>query len=550
MRHKIILLFLALISSTNLFAQTADFVQNEGITSPLHRANIGKITFMSKLIPVAEYKETDFLNAFELKEKSDFNIRVFMDNSLTNYLHRLAPALGADELNKAGNYQFTFYVNGELVYRENLHPGAGLPENKKTKTVFRIPLMSATNEDSWGRFLWNRFMMRGGEEALTSGTHKLRIEIRPYLKTESLKVGDLIAEGQINLIVNKPKIDESRTQPQHIKPNSGFKISGDGYNKEKIKALNQRIAENVFKDITGIVVLKNGELLIEEYFNGANRDTLHDTRSVGKTFASAMAGIALNDGHLKSINQPLSEFYNLKNYENYNAKKETVTIKHLLTMSSGFDGFDFDETSVGNEENMYPQADWVKWTLNLPMAADRNPGEKWFYFTAGVVVLGDIVHKSVPEGLEKYAHRKLFEPLGINNYKWEYTPQKVANTAGGLRMSALDFARFGQLYKNGGKWKGSQIIPADWVNESFTKHQPLPESENEFYGYLFWNKTYKVNNRQYETFYCTGNGGNKIFIFKDVPLVIVVTATAYGKPYGHFQVDRIIERYVLPAVFK
>lgn len=535
------------IFTSVLSAQTTDFIKDDGITSSLHRANVGKITFMEKLIPIENYKETDFLKTFELKENADLNIRVFMANSLTNYLHKLAPEMSADELNKAGNYQFSFYVDSVLIYRENLNAGAGTSENKKLRTVFRVPLISSTNEDSWGRFLWNRFLANGGEDAFSAGKHMLKIEIRPYLKTNSLKVGELIAQGQLEIIVKKPKIEGTQISVQTIKPNSGWQISKGNFNHNKIRELNRKIAEKSFKEIKSIVVIKNSKLLIEQYFNDADRTTLHDTRSVGKTFASAMTGIAIKDGYLKSINQSLGEFYKLKDYQNYNPKKETVTIKSLLTMSSGFEGFDFDDNSIGNEENMYPQNDWVKWTLNLPMA-DRKVGEQWAYFTAGVVVLGDILQKNVPNGLEDYADKKLFKPLGIKNYKWQYTPQKVANTAGGLQMSALDFAKFGQLYKNGGKWKGKQIIPESWVKESLTKYFAVDESSN--YGYLWWNGTYQVGGNDYEFYYCSGNGGNKIFVFKDLPLVVVITATAYNKPYMHQQIDKIMEKYLLPAVLK
>jgi CubicO group peptidase (beta-lactamase class C family) len=115
-------------------------------------------------------------------------------------------------------------------------------------------------------------------------------------------------------------------------------------------------------------------------------------------------------------------------------------------------------------------------------------------------------------------------------------------------MSALDFARFGQLYKNGGRWNGAQIIPRRWVEKSFTKHLALPFGSDGFYGYLFWNTTYRVGGKPFEAFYATGNGGNKIFVFKDQPLVVVITATAYGRPYAHPQVDKIMERFILPAV--
>lgn len=548
MKNKIFCTAVFLLFSYSVFAQNTDLVKTEGVTSDLHRANVGKITFMAKPIPLENYKETDFLKTYELRETGDLNVRVFMANSLTNYLHRLAPALSAEELLKNGNYQFSFFVDGALIYKENLHTGAGLPEAKNTRTSLRVPLISSTNEDSWGRFMWNRFMLNGGAEVLSAGKHLLKIELRPYIKTPELKVGELIAEGDLELAVVKPEIDEKRIAVQEIAPGSGWRVSKDSYDQEKIRRLKRFIAENVFKEITSVVVIKNGELLIEEYFNGATRATLHDTRSVGKSFASTVMGIAINDRFIKSENQTLKDFYDLKKFANYSAKKDSVTIKSLLTMSSGFVGNDDDEDSPGNEEKMYPTADWVKFALDLPMDEQKQIGKNWNYFTAGVVVLGDILQKRVPGGLEKYADKKLFRPLGITNYKWQYTPQKVANTAGGLRMSSLDFAKYGQLYKNGGRWNGKQIIPRDWIEKTFTKRLELPYGG--FYGYLFWNTNFDVNGKLHEAFFATGNGGNKIFIFKDQPLVIVVTATAYGKPYMHFQVNRMMEKYILPAVIR
>ena len=539
---------LVLLFSVSTRAQQADLFKTEGITSELHGANVGKITFMAKPIPIENYRETDFLKTYELKSTGDLNIRVFMGNSLTNYLHRLAPALAPEELLARGNYQFSFFVDNALVYTENLHVGAGLPEAKHTKTVLRAPLMSSTGEDSWGRFMWNRFLLNGGEERLTAGNHLLKIEIRPYLKTTELKIGELIAEGSLPLTVVKPKIDERQIAVRRVAPESGWKVSRAAFDREKIRELNRKIAENLYKEITSIVVIKNGGLLIEEYFNGASRASLHDTRSVGKSFASALMGIAVGEGFIRDENQTLRDFYDLKKFSNYSARKENVTLKSLLTMSSALNGNDDDESSPGNEENMYPTADWVKFALDLPMDDRREVGKTWNYFTAGVVILGDVIDKSVPGGLEKYADRKLFQPLGITRYEWQFTPQKVPSTAGGLRLSALDFAKFGQLYKNGGRWGASQIIPSDWVAKTFSKQIDLPYESGGAYGYLFWNTTFSAGGKSFEAFYATGNGGNKIFVFKDQPLVVVITATAYNRPYAHPQAAKIMEKYILPAV--
>ncbi|MDR0969336.1 MAG: serine hydrolase [Lentimicrobiaceae bacterium] len=508
MTRQIIFSIIISLTSLAVLGQSDDLVKSDSIVYLIHKANIGKIAFMGQTIPIEKFNETDFLNSFELKEKADLNISVFLGNSLTNYLHLLAPQLTADELSKNGNYQFTFFVDDKKTYVENLNIGAGSADSKNQRTVFRVPLISATNEDSWGRFLWNRFLMSGGQEALTSGAHILKIEIRPYLKLTEVLTGQIIAEGQINIIVPEIKINENQVKVQRIKPLKDWEISNDQFDKLKIEELNRKIASKTFKDITSIVVIKDGKLLIEEYFNGASRNSLHDTRSVGKSFASTILGIAIKDNYIKNEMQLLSNFYNLKSFQNYSTPKDSITLKNLLTMSSAFDGSDMNQESPGNEENMYPTKNWVQFTLNLPIDKTKAATPKWDYFTAGVVVIGDIINKSVPNGLEKYAHKNLFLPLGITNYKWQFTPQKVANTAGGLQLRSLDYAKFGQLYKNNGNWKGKQILTQEWVSKSLS-HQ-ITISEGEYYGYLFWNKTYNVENKDYEVSYSSGNGGNKI----------------------------------------
>jgi CubicO group peptidase (beta-lactamase class C family) len=546
-----IFLILFLISAS-LSGQTIDIAKTAGITSEIHKANIGKIIFTSIPVQLSGLKEVDFMKDYVLSNKSDLFITVFMNNSATNYMHQLAPDLSDEELNKQGDYQFNLLVDNKLVYSSNLLPGAPYKRIQDTATIFTKPLINNHSTDNvWSQSFWNRFMNNGGDSALTEGKHLLKMEIRVYVQSGSeIKVGDLIASGSLNINVNRiPVIDLTKISLTPLKPYDGFKVSTENYNKNLIKKLRGYIDEGVFKNISSVVVVKNGKLLIEEYFNEETRDSLHDPRSAGKSISSTITGIAESEGYLKNEEQSLKEFYNLKSYGNYSVQKENISIRDLLTMSSIFDGNDNDYDSPGNEENMYPTPDWVKFTLDLPINLTR-PKDEWHYFTAGVVLLGDILNKTVPGGLEKYADQKLFKPLGIINYKWQYTPQNVPNTAGGIRMNALDFAKYGQLYKNMGKWNGKQIIPEAWVKKTFTKYKSIPGRKNEFYGYLFWNKTYTVNGKAYETFYCAGNGGNKIYVFPDQPLVIVITATAYGATYAHTQEDKMMMEYILPAVIK
>ncbi|KAB1230484.1 serine hydrolase domain-containing protein [Chryseobacterium viscerum] len=544
---KAILLSIFIFTTSLYQGQIKNIVNPEKIESPVQKTHSGKVVFLTQNIALENLKDSDLISSSIFQENGDLNIHAFFENSLINYLHQLEPNWTVDELLKNGNYQFSFYVDGKLIYKEDLNTGAGTPENKKIKTTLRIPLISSKNEDSWGRYLWMRFYMaHDGIDALAAGNHVLKIEIRPYLKASTIKTGPIISEGQINLTVPSQNISENQTVVQPIQPNSGWKTSQEKINTKTIRTLNKKIAENRFKDITGIVVVKEGKLLLEEYFNGSRRDSLQDTRSVGKSFSSALTGIAIKEGYLKSENQPLKEFYDLKQFKNYSSQKDDVTIKSLLTMSSGFDGNDQDSESPGNEENMYPTDNWIKFVLDLPMT-ENTIGKNWNYFTAGVVVTGDILDKTVPQGLEKYADKKLFGPLGITNYKWQFTPQQKPSLAGGLRMKALDFAKFGQLYKNNGVWNGKTILSTDWVKKSLTNYF-ADNTDFEGYGYLFWRKVYTVGNKSYEAFQCSGNGGNKIIMFTKIPVVIVITAQAYNKPYAHQQTDKIVQEYLLPAI--
>lgn len=556
MRNLTITFFLMISVFTQSCGQSSPnlksgFVQYEGPTTQLHEANIGNIVFMTSLKHLHKYDENDFLSSFEIRDESDLTFTAFFDNSLTNYLHELAPDLTADELLQKGNYQFSFYVDEQLIYTENLNLGAGLPDQKNKDTFLRKPLLSSTNIDSWGRFMWMRFFHRnGGEAAIGKGSHTLKIEIRPYLKNDNLIVGDIIAKGQVSIKMAELKaVPEKMKAIQRIQTNSGWELSKDSYYKDKIRALNEKIAQKKFKDITSIVVIKDGKLLIEEYFNGADRSTLHDTRSVGKSFGSTLTGMAIEDGYLTGIDQKLKEFYNLSDFANYSMKKDLVTLKSLMTMSSGFDGSDSNYDSPGNEEKMHPTDDWIKFTLDLAMDESKEIGEKWDYFTAGVVVLGDIIDKSVPNGLEKYADEKLFKPLGIVDYQWQYTPQNKVSLAGGMEMRALDFAKYGQLYKNKGLWNGKQILSADWVQQTMTNYFSETPDQTA-YGFLFWNQVFSVNGKSYEAYLCSGNGGNKVIVFEDEPLVIIITATAYNQPYSHSQVHKMLQEYILPAVVK
>lgn len=506
--------------------------------------------FSKDNVPKTKPEKVNYSKSFTLNKDKFLNIHFTLNKPLIQSLQALAPELTEEQLLEKGNFQFSFLVNEKVVYVENLHKGAGLKASKTEQLSHTIRLVSPKQLDYWGWFMWAKFMkLGGGQDELSEGNHSLSIEVRPYIKQKQLRVGNLLAKGKIAVEVAEIPVDKSLIAIQKIAHTSGWEISNDNFNHQKIEALNRKIAENRFENINGIVVIKEGKLLIEEYFNGETRNSLHDPKSVGKSIASTMLGIAIEENFIKDENTLLKDFYTLQSFNNYSRKKDSVTLKSLLTMSAGFLGDDNDYSSEGNEENMYPTKNWVKFALDLPMQKDKTIGKDFAYFTAGVVVLGDIIHKSVPNGLVSYADKKLFSPLGITNYQWEYTPQKVGNTAGGIRLRAIDFAKYGQLYKNKGLWHGKQILSEQWVKKSFDK-QIKQSLDNGYYGYLFWNKVFTVNNKEYEVSYCSGNGGNKIFIFKDIPFVVVITSSAYNNPNAHANANKMMTDYILPAILE
>jgi CubicO group peptidase (beta-lactamase class C family) len=515
---------------------------NEGeIYDENHRANIGKIAFMTDWISYDDFDEADHLTKVDLNTTTEFNGRMYLDKTITSHLHDLAPTLSVRELCAAGSFQFTFLVDEEPIYVYNLQTGAGSCDYKNEETVFGIPLRGAEEQDHWGRFLWMKFMkLGGGEAALSDGNHLLEVVVRPYLDIGGIITGPVIAKGNVYVNSTEREVDPKAVLVQTIAPTDRFDLAADALGPDRIEAMNRKIVSGQFEDITSVVVLKNGTLLLEEYFNGTDRTSIHDTRSVGKSFAGTLLGQAIKDGHIKSIDQPLSDFYDFGEFEHPSPYKATTTLRQLLTMTAGFAGNDSDPDSPGQEEKMYPTKDWVRFTLNLPAREKAD----WQYFSAGVVVLGDIVHRAVPGGLEAYAKEQLFTPLGITDQQWQHTPTGVGNTAGSLQMSSLSLATYGQLYLDGGR----DLLPIDWAAESLSPLVAREDDKGGHYGYLFWHDVLTVNGQAHKAISAIGNGGNRVMVVPELEVVIVITATAYGKPYAHQQTEEMVEAYLLEAV--
>lgn len=297
-----------------------------------------------------------------------------------------------------------------------------------------------------------------------------------------------------------------------------------------------------YPKVDSMVVVRNGRLVAEGYFNGYGRETLHDLRSTGKSFTSALAGIAV-DQRLIGVNDLISQHIpDFENHANVDARKRAITVRNLLDMTSGLDCDDWDPSSPGNEEKMYVKHDWVKFILDLPVTHD--PGTHASYCTGAVVVLGSLISHRSGQALDDYANTWLFAPLDIRQSIWRRSPDGQATGGGGLRLRPRDLAKLGQLYLDGGVWNGSRVLSAAWITES---RRATTSLLNDGYGYLWWKRGFAHDGANIECFFTSGNGGNFVFVFPTLELVVAFTGSNYDSDAMN-QPFQILSSGVLPFV--
>jgi len=295
-------------------------------------------------------------------------------------------------------------------------------------------------------------------------------------------------------------------------------------------------------DFRAIVVLKNNKLVLEEYFNTYWRETIHDIRSAGKSVTSLLLGIAIDKGLVKSTEQSIYDFFpGYKNVQSNKPARKDIKIKHLLAMSSGLNADDDDDHSPGQTGNWLMKDNWVDFALSLPMIFD--PGEKYMYNDISPMLIGAIIEKTSGKKLAEFAKENLFSPLDIREFYWYTAPNGSTGPMGNLYITALDFAKIGQLVLKKGRWGEKQIISPEWINQIYKTRFDISK-ENPFassYGYFWYAVTKKVNGKSFDCIYASGNGGNLLFIVPSENLVVSLQSSAYGQGYGTHRSHNIFE---------
>ncbi|HPN31981.1 MAG TPA: serine hydrolase [bacterium] len=319
-----------------------------------------------------------------------------------------------------------------------------------------------------------------------------------------------------------------------------------GMNSDKLAELENAIKSR-HGNINAFIIVKKGFMVYEQYFNGFNNEDVHNVASVAKSFISALIGIAIDLGLIKSADQKIIDFFPEYKTGPDDIVKRAVTIKHMLTMTAPI----ASKTS-GNRwealDRLRRQKDWIKYIFE--QLGRNGQFGKFQYSTAGTHLLSAIITRTAGMNAREFANRYLFKPLGMaeipeismksfsledvfgkNVSGWINDPQ--GNTAGGwgLAIKANDMARFGFLYLNKGFWNDKRIISEKWIEESIAMNSNK-------YGYLWWLIEYEDKT----AYTAAGSGGSHIYCLPDEDMVVVIASKIILKPRDRWE---LMKKYVL-----
>ncbi len=277
----------------------------------------------------------------------------------------------------------------------------------------------------------------------------------------------------------------------------------------------EEFVANNLPDIRSLLVLKNGQLVLEKYYKNGTRDSQNEVYSVTKTIISLLIGIALEQKKLISLDQTIEEFLPDMFTLGTNATLKTVTLRQLLTMSSGLE-WNEDYSSKDTVASQWMASpDWMKFALNLK--SRQAPGVAFEYSSPNVHFLSAILTKATGLSTKDFAQQVLFDPLGIKVATWKTDPQGLCLGPFGLALSPHDLSKLGMLFLQEGQWEGKQVVPQNWIKEA-TKSHIITNFGSE-YGYLWWLKSFNGHHG----IIAWGVNGQFIVVVPHYNLVIVTT---------------------------
>ena len=339
------------------------------------------------------------------------------------------------------------------------------------------------------------------------------------------------------LVLNNPCTAQNEFFLQKVHdywPTHGWKTSSPqecGVKSEYLLDLDQYILAKL-PHIHSFLIIRHGYIIFEKYYQNWNKNKAHNLKSVTKSFTSALIGIAIQKGFLRTIDQNIKEFFP----EYINSTNDSIfggiNIRHLLTMSSGL-----------GKEKYY---DWLqcknmtKYAFNLPLA--NEPGSKFQYNNATCHLLSVILTKATKMSTLHFADKYLFKPLGIQNRRWDTDPQGYNIGSNCLYLTSRDAAKFGYLFLNVGEWSGQQIIPKIYVIESTKRQIGVGFPERSYYGYLWW----IPKKRGTRSFFASGHGGQYIYVIPKLDMVIVITSDIKHRHRGENKA--LIYKFIFPSI--
>jgi CubicO group peptidase (beta-lactamase class C family) len=267
-------------------------------------------------------------------------------------------------------------------------------------------------------------------------------------------------------------------------------------------------------NIHSMLVIRRGYLVMEAYFYPCSSQDLHDICSCTKSISSTLVGIAIEQGKIRSVQEPLAKLFPGRSIKNDDSRKRRITLQQILSMSSGMNYPLLGEPTLAP---MRAAPDMVQFILDLPVVAE--PGAVFGYNSGGSHLLSALVTLRTGLTTEEFARKNLFGPLGIREISWPTDAQGISTGWGDLMMRSPDMARIGYLFLKNGRWDGKQIVSSRWVKEATQKHIDAPGAAG--YGYQWWLRGDPPR------FEALGRAGQRITVLPSLDAVVVFTGGGF-----------------------